>query len=175
MNETSMNYQFKCGDVVRIERGGYGFSYEDAGKWVEITGFGDYYEYPGVSVKEYDVELETKYPGMDGFVGLDSFGPMILLNTVEEQSSSAKQEYSTKHYDTFYHLTDKDIEEGKIKLDAYFVAKQWKVGSRDDSGALFHSLKTIARFGEKNSIDREIKALYNQAKAMARIYGVELD
>lgn len=85
------------------------------------------------------------------------------------------EEYSVKHYDTFYHLTDKDIEEGKIKVDAYFVAKQWKVGSKDDSGALFHNLKTIARFGEKNSIDREIKALYNQTLALARIYGVNLE
>ena len=84
-------------------------------------------------------------------------------------------EYSKQHYDFTYHLTDEDILAGKIKLDPYFVSKQWRVGSRDDSGALFHSLKTIARFGDKNSVDREIKALYNQAKAMARIYGVDLE
>ena len=84
-------------------------------------------------------------------------------------------EYSKQHYDFTYHLTDDDIAAGKLKLDPYFVSKQWKVGSRDDSGALFHSLKTIARFGDKNSVDREIKALYNQAKAMARIYGVDLE
>lgn len=94
-----------------------------------------------------------------------------LLNKEKEGQS----EYSVKHYDTFYYLTDKDLEEGKIKVDAYFVAKQWKVGSKDDSGALFHNLKTIARFGEKNSIDREIKALYNQTLALARIYGVSLE
>lgn len=99
---------------------------------------------------------------------------------VDEDVKQSKQEgdcsdYSLKHYDTFYHLTDKDIKEGKIKIDAYFVAKQWKVGSKDDSGALFHNLKTIARFGEKNSIEREIKALYNQTLALARIYNVELD
>lgn len=84
-------------------------------------------------------------------------------------------QYTTNHYDMYYYLTEKDIQEGKIKVDAYWVAKQWKTGSRDDSGALWHSLKTIARFGEKNSVEREIKALYNQAKALGRIYNVELD
>lgn len=86
-----------------------------------------------------------------------------------------KSDYSTKHYDSYYHLTDKDIEDGKIKVDAYFVGKVWRTGSRDDSGALWHTLKTVARFGEKNSVEREIKALYNQAKALGRIYGVDLD
>lgn len=84
-------------------------------------------------------------------------------------------EFSKKHYDFTYQLTESDINAGCITLDPYFVSKQWRVGSRDDSGALFHSLKTIARFGDKNSVDREIKALYNQAKAMARIYGVNLE
>lgn len=84
-------------------------------------------------------------------------------------------DYSTQHYDFTYTLTESDIKAGFIKLDPYFVSNQWKVGSRDNSGALFHSLKTIARFGDKNSIDREIKALYNQAKSMARIHGVNLE
>jgi hypothetical protein len=83
--------------------------------------------------------------------------------------------YSVSHYDNYYTLTEEDIEAGQIKVDAYWVAKQWKTGSRDDSGALWHSLKTIARFGDKNSVDREIKALYNQAKALARIYKVDLE
>ena len=85
-----------------------------------------------------------------------------------------KDNYTTDHYNLYYTLTENDIEAGKIKVDAYWVAKQWKTGSRDDSGALWHSLKTIARFGEKNDKAREIKALYNQAKALARIYDVEL-
>lgn len=86
-----------------------------------------------------------------------------------------KTAYSSSHYDFDYVLTEKDIQEGKIRIDAYFVAKQWKTGSRDDSGALFHCLKTIARFGDKNPIEREIKALYNQAKALGRIYNIDLD
>lgn len=82
--------------------------------------------------------------------------------------------YSEKHYDFDYVLTEKDLATGKIRVDAYFVSKQWRLGSKDDSGALFHSLKTIARFGVKNPIEREIKALYSQAKALARIYDVDL-
>lgn len=84
-------------------------------------------------------------------------------------------DWSKLHYDYNYQLTEKDLENGYIRVDTYFVSKVWKVGSKDDSGALWHSLKTINRFGDKNSIDREIKALYAQAQALARIYNVELE
>lgn len=98
------------------------------------------------------------------------------MDTIDLDFSTLKPptKYSQKHYDFEYVLSEKDIAAGKIRVDAYFVAKQWKVGSKDDSGALFHSLKTIARFGDKNPLEREIKALYNQAKALARIYDVDL-
>ena len=49
------------------------------------------------------------------------------------------------------------------------------IGGKDDSGALWHCFKTIARFGEKNSREREIKALYAQIKCLAEIEGVNLD
>jgi hypothetical protein len=94
--------------------------------------------------------------------------------TVHNDVVNSPNHYSDSHYDSYYTLTEKDIIAGKIKMDAYFVAKVWKTGSRDDSGALWHSLKTIARFGEKNSTEREVKALYHQAKALARIYNVEI-
>jgi hypothetical protein len=92
-----------------------------------------------------------------------------------DETNQVKSAYSSSHYDFDYVLTEKDIQAGKIRVDAYFVAKQWKTGSRDDSGALFHCLKTIARFGDKNPIEREIKALYNQAKALGRIYNIDLE
>jgi len=104
-------------------------------------------------------------------------GSWVLTDQVvniETKDNYTTDHYTTDHYNLYYTLTNKDIEAGKIKVDAYWVAKQWKTGSRDDSGALWHSLKTIARFGEKNDKAREIKALYNQAKALARIYDVEL-
>ena len=77
------------------------------------------------------------------------------------------------HYNFEYILTEEDIKKGKIKLDPYFVAKQWGTGSRDDSGILIHQLKTIARFGSKNDKEREIKALFNQSKRMMEIYEVD--
>lgn len=84
-------------------------------------------------------------------------------------------QWTDKHYDFTYTLTEKDIEQGSIKLDPYFISKQWKVGSKDDSGALFHILKTVARFGDKNDIEREVKALHAQVLGVARSFGVELD
>ena len=83
-------------------------------------------------------------------------------------------EWTDKHYDFSYQLTEKDIESGFVKVDPYFVAKQWEIGSKDDSGALWHCFKTIARFGEKNSKEREIRALYAQIKRLADLEGIEL-
>lgn len=82
--------------------------------------------------------------------------------------------WSGEHYDKYYYLTPEDIVEGKIRLDAYTVAKVWKIGSKDDSGALFHTFKLFPRWGEKNTVEREIVALYKQAKALARVYNVNL-
>lgn len=79
------------------------------------------------------------------------------------------------HYNFNYTLTEQDKASGQIKIDPYFVGNVWKTGSRDDTGILFHSLKTIARFGDKNDKKREIKALYLQAKRLAEINGVNLD
>ena len=84
-------------------------------------------------------------------------------------------EHTSQHYDFDYKLSEADIKAGFIRLDPYFVSKQWKLGSKDESCIIFHSLKTIARFGMKNNAEREIKALYVQAKALARLYGVTLD
>lgn len=78
------------------------------------------------------------------------------------------------HYNFNYSLSPEDIDNGYIKLDPYFVAKQWKLGSKDDTGILFHCFKLIARFGEKNPKEREILALYKQAVRLAELEGVEL-
>ena len=84
-------------------------------------------------------------------------------------------EWTDKHYDFNYTLTEDDIEKGVIKIDPYFVAKQWKIGSKDDSGALFHSFKLFARWAEKNPFEREVVALYKQTKRMAELYGINLE
>jgi len=83
-------------------------------------------------------------------------------------------EFKEDHYDFYYTLTDLDFIEGKIKIDPYFVSNQWKLGSKDESGALWHCFKTIARFSIKNSREREIRALYAQVKRLAEINNVIL-
>jgi len=97
----------------------------------------------------------------------------IYLELVDN-SKTIDTDWSDKHYDFKYQLTEEDIANCYIKLDPYFVAKEWGIGSKDDSGVLIHNLKTIARFGTKNSIEREIKALHAQTVRMAELYGVEL-
>lgn len=98
-----------------------------------------------------------------------------VMTTPEVVEDICKSGWTDKHYDFNYKLTDEDIERGFIKLDPYFVGKEWKIGSKDDSGALSHCLKTVARFGEKNSVEREIRALHAQIKRMAELYNVDLE
>lgn len=84
-------------------------------------------------------------------------------------------QWTNAHYNARYNLTEKDIERGFIKVDPYFVSKQWAIGMKDPSGALFHQLKTLARFGEKNARERELRALYGQIVRFAELEGIELE
>ena len=84
-------------------------------------------------------------------------------------------EWTDKHYDFNYTLTDSDIEKGVIKIDPYFVADQWKLGEKDNSGVIFHILKTCSRYKCKHDEEREIKAIYGQIKRLAELRGVDLD
>lgn len=79
------------------------------------------------------------------------------------------------HYNFDYVLTETDREKGVIKVDPYFVAKQWRLGSKDDTGVLFHCLKNISRYSDKNTKEREIKALHLQIKRLAELEGVSLN
>lgn len=101
---------------------------------------------------------------------------MKVVNESDNDQSlvDSKNEWTDKHYDFNYTLTEKDIETGVIKIDPYFVAHQWKLGSKDDSGALWHTFKGIARYGQKNSVEREIRAFHAQIKRLAELNGVEL-
>ena len=84
-------------------------------------------------------------------------------------------EWSDKHYDLDYTLTDEDMQSGKVRVDAYFVNRMWKINSWDDTGAGFHVLKTFTRMAQdKNDIKRELTAIVNQAKILAKLHGVEL-
>jgi hypothetical protein len=87
--------------------------------------------------------------------------------------------WSDTHYDFTCKIpvTEADALLGHVsfKLDPYFVSHNWKLGSKDESGALWHIFKTCARFGVKNDIEREIKAIHGQVKRMAQIYNVDLE
>lgn len=85
------NYQLEIGDVILVTEGGYGLCPEDEGKYVEVVGFGNYFDDPGVKIAEYQgyrlfTLREVEELGTEGCVGYESFGeaPMILLNTKEE-------------------------------------------------------------------------------------------
>lgn len=78
-----------------------------------------------------------------------------------------EQQLSTAHYDKFVvKLTKEEIASGEIRLDPYRVALEWSLGTKDPSGALFHILKTIARYGDKNATSREIQAILATAKRL---------
>lgn len=89
--------------------------------------------------------------------------------------TDAVTEWTDKHYDNYYTLTEEDIEEGKIRIDAYFVNRMWKLNSIDDTGCAFHCLKTYTRMANgKNSMERELNALNGQLKRWAKLMNVKL-
>lgn len=140
--------------------------------------------YVGIVEDIDDAEYSISVRWEDGTLGCYDEDVLVKREAPKTQSPTKlkddikvmhETEWSGEHYDKYYHLTPEDIAEGKIRLDAYTVAKVWKIGSKDDSGALFHTFKLFPRWGEKNTIEREIVALYNQAKALARVYNVKLE
>jgi len=80
-----------------------------------------------------------------------------------------EENWTNSHYNFTYKLTQKDIEKGEIKLDPYFISQQWDLGSKDNTGILFHCLKTIARWGAKNTVEREIQAMEAQIKRLKEL------
>lgn len=147
--------------------------------------------YVGVVEDIDEVEYSISVRWEDGTLGCYDEDVLVKRGVSKPQEDSPVSQHISKlaevpkvmhettwsgvHYDKYYHLTPEDIAEGKIRLDAYTVAKVWKIGSKDDSGALFHTFKLFPRWGEKNTVEREIVALYNQAKALARVYNVKLE
>lgn len=92
----------------------------------------------------------------------------------DEPATSQKTQWTSKHYDNFYELTAEEIKAGKIKVDPYFVSMVWRLGEKDNTGVLFHQLKTISRFGDKHDVEREVNALYNQVLSLAALLRVNL-
>tara|TARA_Y100000114_G_C11764120_1_gene332346 strand:+ start:35771 stop:36397 length:627 start_codon:yes stop_codon:yes gene_type:complete len=90
-----MKTKLKVGDVVLIKQGGYGFKWDDVGKYVEVVEHGEYRDVlrdvntAGVRIIPYDTQLETEKPGINNVVGLESFGvcPVVKLNTLEDDNT----------------------------------------------------------------------------------------
>lgn len=184
----SKEYKFKAGDKVRLIRG-----------WSDgsTTGFNtgrlqlySVYEITDVIVDNYEAEIEYPYYINEVRYNVEECMLVLVEEAVTDTDehglptpketppmtavAQPKLEWTDNHYNFFYSLTEDDILDKKIKIDPYFVAKQWKIGSKDDSGALWHCFKTIARFGEKNSVEREIKALHAQIVRLAELHNVKL-
>ncbi|ANI22062.1 ATPase [Pseudoalteromonas phage vB_PspS-H40/1] len=84
-----------------------------------------------------------------------------------------EDEWTDRHYSSFYQLNKDDIKEGQIKIDAYFVNRMWKINQWDDTGAAFHVLKTLPRIANnKNPLKRELVALKKQVDLLCKMHGV---
>ena len=188
------NYYLDVGDVVLIQHHGHGFTKKDVGKYVEITGYGNYFGDTGATVKEYDKPIETvDYGDDDGVVGYGSFGdkPMILFNindehTVDEEHAvvavgskeetdkilgidrSAKRDMG-KHYRYSFrlNLTPEDIENGfvMVNLDPYRISTVYNLG-----GWREHLVKKGIRGTEKGHTEKELldelQCILDRAKQM---------
>lgn len=137
----------------------------------------------GLVAYSSDILASFKFPEVDNSENSPSSWDDVISQYNKEQRAKEDEHkvperegstWTDKHYDFSYKLTEADIEAGEIKIDPYFVSHQWKLGEKDNSGALWHCFKGIARFGEKNTVEREIKALHAQIKRLAEIRGVKL-
>lgn len=116
-------------------------------------------------LKRLEVERDKKEARM-GFV--DSLGEVVT------HAERLEYEWTDKHYDNFYQLTENDIKAGKVKIDAYFVNRMWKINQWDDTGAGFHVLKTLPRIANnKNPLKRELVALKRQVDLLCKMHGVD--
>ena len=100
----------------------------------------------------------------------NNLGPQVYVPNPEEEKIIIDA-----HYSFNYVITENDRKKGVIKVDPYFVAKQYNLGAKDPSGVIWHIFKTCARFGEKNDKAREITAIYKSIKRLAELEGVKLD
>lgn len=159
--------KFKVGDKVKIVKK---FASSELVHWVESM---------DDTVGTYGVISSERSPLpariTSYIVGGWAYLPESLELVNEEYQEQPTEKSIDSHYNFNYSLTQDDIDMGYIKIDPYFVAKQWQLGAKDDSGILFHCLKTLARFGDKNSREREVAALYKQVNRLAELEGVNLE
>lgn len=100
----------------------------------------------------------------------------VSISDCQEVEDHPTQKPIDAHYTSFvYTLTEEDKQAGIVKVDPYFVSNQWQLGAKDVSGCIWHIFKTCARFGDKNSKEREILAIYKTVKRLAELEGVSLE
>lgn len=157
----------KVGDKIRIIGEGYPNSDVNEGDILVVRAFSD----AGSGTFIADTEDGTDWWFFNSR-DLNSGFELVKENKNIEADTPARID---GHYDFFYELSKFEAEFLQLKVDPYFIAKQWRIGERDPSGVLFHILKTIARFGDKNPKEREIKAIYLQIKRLAELEGVDLE
>lgn len=143
---------------------------------LEKTDLGEFndamYNYCGKKMKLNKISNEAfDYIQEDSiFLWKEEWLVPIEEDTDTQEKQPVKSDYTDTHYDFKYNLTQEDIDRGYIKIDPYFIGNEWKVGEKDPSGILTHNLKTIARFGDKNSKRRESEALVKQSENLLRFY-----
>lgn len=140
--------------------------------WAELESFySDQEEYEFMDLP-WKVEEKSYTESKDHIVsGSVYYIDQAKLEDVLPLVKNTDLQWTDKHYNFNVDVSGKDT----LKVDPYFVSKTWKIGSKDESGALFHILKTISRFGSKNTREREIKAIYKQIVRLAELEGVELN
>lgn len=153
----------EIGDVLLIKEDGHGFVEENIGKYVEVVGFGDYFDESGVQVVPYECELESPYYGYEdsGVVGLGSFedNPMILLNTrtVDQMQGGSEDKDFGKHYRHSFrlNLTQEDIDRGYVMVncDPYRISEIYQLGGWKE-----HLVKKAIRGTEKGHTEDELIA-----------------
>ena len=164
------DYSLEIGDVVLIQNSGHGFVEQDVGKYVEVTGYGDYFGKPGVTAKEYDNPIKTIDYGLNGVVGYGTFGekPMILLNVNEEHPVKEETEKDMVNKPSHYQLFHKDEIEGdfiEVKHVVKAVLERWQ--EQDEisfdfyqAGCYKELLQYLLRAPLKNNIEDVQKAEY---------------
>lgn len=168
--EHSNKYPYVVG-VGCVKESHIGWNY-DLGKFYESEGM-EFMELPWKSEEKSYTEIEDSTVSEPLIIESDSvyYIDEAKLEAAMLFTKNSDLEWTDKHYNFNVDVSDKDT----LKVDPYFVSKTWQIGSKDESGALFHILKTISRFGSKNTREREIKAIYKQIVRLAELEGVELE
>lgn len=161
--------KFKVGDEVYLKESS---EYADAGKVGQlplgVKGTVDAVDTLGILVS-WGEDWGCNYKEEDLELVVD------CTSTLKFEITPSDVEWTDEHYNFDYKLTPEDIEKGSVRIDAYFVNRMWNINQADDTGAAFHLLKTLTRLSNnKNPLERELTAIVEQAKILAKLHNVEL-